>query len=189
MAWNALPNAVKDSGSLSAFIINLKRHIRTLRISTCSPCMYYRCIIVVLFNQRLVEKQVFITNERVTLNKYISNKKTSHPHVRTPSHPHDDAVTPPRTRIPTRTRARTNPRRRVHHLLLRYCTLFKIYSCRKRSGCLHNKHGPCCIINCATQRRSFDNYNNLNKTYIIAHFTRIFWHFFPRFGSISAMRA
>ena len=31
VAWNALPNAVKDSGSLSAFIINLKRHnIRTL---------------------------------------------------------------------------------------------------------------------------------------------------------------
>ena len=30
VAWNALPNAVKDSGSLSAFIINLKRNIRTL---------------------------------------------------------------------------------------------------------------------------------------------------------------
>ena len=30
VAWNALPNAVKDSGSLSAFRINLKRHIRTL---------------------------------------------------------------------------------------------------------------------------------------------------------------
>ena len=29
-AWNVLPNAVKDSGSLFAFIINLKRHIRTL---------------------------------------------------------------------------------------------------------------------------------------------------------------
>ena len=27
VAWNALPNAVKDSESLSAFIINLKRHI------------------------------------------------------------------------------------------------------------------------------------------------------------------
>ena len=30
VAWNALPNAVKDSGSLSAFRINLKHHIRTL---------------------------------------------------------------------------------------------------------------------------------------------------------------
>ena len=30
VVWNALPNAVKDSGSLSAFRINLKRHIRTL---------------------------------------------------------------------------------------------------------------------------------------------------------------
>ena len=30
VAWDALPNAVKDSGSLSAFIINLKRLIRTL---------------------------------------------------------------------------------------------------------------------------------------------------------------
>ena len=30
VAWNALPNAVKDSGSLSAFRINFKRHIRTL---------------------------------------------------------------------------------------------------------------------------------------------------------------
>ena len=30
LAWNALPNAVKDSGSLSAFRINLKRLIRTL---------------------------------------------------------------------------------------------------------------------------------------------------------------
>ena len=27
VAWNALPNAVKDSESLSAFIINLKSHI------------------------------------------------------------------------------------------------------------------------------------------------------------------
>ena len=38
--------------------------------------MYYRGIIVVLFGQDLVEKQLFITDERVTLNKYISNKKT-----------------------------------------------------------------------------------------------------------------
>ena len=30
VVWNALPNAVKDSGSLSALIINLNRHIRTL---------------------------------------------------------------------------------------------------------------------------------------------------------------
>ena len=30
VVWNALPNAVKDSGSLYAFRINLKRHIRTL---------------------------------------------------------------------------------------------------------------------------------------------------------------
>ena len=30
VVWNALPNAVKDSGSLSAFRINLKRHIRKL---------------------------------------------------------------------------------------------------------------------------------------------------------------
>ena len=30
MVWNALPNAVKDSGSLYAFKINLKRQIRTL---------------------------------------------------------------------------------------------------------------------------------------------------------------
>ena len=75
VALNALPNDVKDSGSLSAFIINLKRHIRTLWISTCSPCMYYRGIIVVLFNQGLVEKQLFITDERVTLNKYISKLK------------------------------------------------------------------------------------------------------------------
>ena len=30
VAWNALPNVVKDSGSLSAFRINLKRHIRPL---------------------------------------------------------------------------------------------------------------------------------------------------------------
>ena len=74
VAWNALPNAVKDSGSLSAFRINLKRHIRTLLISKCSPCMYYRGIIVVLFNQGLVEKQLFIIDERVTLNKYISNE-------------------------------------------------------------------------------------------------------------------
>ena len=37
--------------------------------------MYYRGIIVVLFNQGLVEKQLFITDERVTLNKYIQNKK------------------------------------------------------------------------------------------------------------------
>ena len=36
--------------------------------------MYYRGIIVVLFNHGLVEKQLFITDERVTLNKYISNK-------------------------------------------------------------------------------------------------------------------
>ena len=42
-------------------------------MSTCSPCMYYRGINVVLFNQGLVEKQLFITDERVTLNKYISN--------------------------------------------------------------------------------------------------------------------
>ena len=38
--------------------------------------MYYRGIIVVVFNQGLVEKQLFITDERVTLNKYISNKQT-----------------------------------------------------------------------------------------------------------------
>ena len=30
VTWNALPNAVKNSGSLSAFRINLKHHIRTL---------------------------------------------------------------------------------------------------------------------------------------------------------------
>ena len=74
VVWNALPNAVKDSGSLSAFRINLKRHIRTLWISTCSPCI----IVVVLFNQGLVEKQLFITDERVTLNKYISNQKSNY---------------------------------------------------------------------------------------------------------------
>ena len=33
----------------------------------------HACIVVVLFNQGLVEKQLFITDERVTLNKYISN--------------------------------------------------------------------------------------------------------------------
>ena len=38
-------------------------------------CMYYRGIIVVLFNRGLVEKQLFVTDERVTLNKYISNQK------------------------------------------------------------------------------------------------------------------
>ena len=38
--------------------------------------MYYRGIIAVLFSQGIVEKQLFITDERVTLNKYISNPKT-----------------------------------------------------------------------------------------------------------------
>ena len=68
MVWNALPNAVKDSGSLYAFRINLKRHCEF-------PHVVHACIVVVLFSQGLVEKQLFITDERVTLNKYISNQK------------------------------------------------------------------------------------------------------------------
>ena len=39
------------------------------------PHVVHACIVVVLFNQGLVEKQLFITDERVTLNKYISNQK------------------------------------------------------------------------------------------------------------------
>ena len=47
--------------------INLKHYIRTLLIFTCVAC-----IIVVLFYQGLVEKQLFIADEHVTLNKCIS---------------------------------------------------------------------------------------------------------------------
>ena len=44
--------------------MNLKHYIRTLQISTCIAC-----IIVVLFYQFI---QLFIADEHVTLNKYIS---------------------------------------------------------------------------------------------------------------------
>ena len=50
-----------------SFKINLKHYIRTLLISTCIAC-----IIVVLFYEGLVEKQLFTADEYVTLNKYIS---------------------------------------------------------------------------------------------------------------------
>ena len=66
IAWNALPNYIKNSGSLSAFKINLKHYIKTLGISTCMAC-----IIVVLFYQGFVEKQLFIA-VYITLNTYIS---------------------------------------------------------------------------------------------------------------------